>query len=80
MFESYRPESYSDFTMPTAKKAYEDALAAVEKGLGAHRPLIIGGERIDTASRIESVNPCRPGQAIGSVAGREPGTASNWQP
>jgi len=68
MFESYRPESYSDFTMPAAKKAYEEALAVVEKGLGAHRPLVIGGERIDTGSRIESVNPCRPTQAIGSVA------------
>ncbi len=68
MFESYRPESYSDFTMPTPRKAYEEALSVVEKGLGAHRPLIIGGERVDTGTRIESINPCRPDQEIGSVA------------
>jgi len=68
MFESYRPEPYSDFAAPAARQAYEEALAAVEKGLGAHRPLVIGGERIDTAKRIESVNPSQPGQVLGTVA------------
>ncbi|MCJ7725343.1 MAG: L-glutamate gamma-semialdehyde dehydrogenase [Acidimicrobiia bacterium] len=68
MFESYRPEPYTDFTRPAALAAYQDALAAVEQRLGAHRPLIIAGERVDTTKRIESVNPSRPGQVLGTVA------------
>ncbi|MCB2224090.1 MAG: L-glutamate gamma-semialdehyde dehydrogenase [Actinobacteria bacterium] len=68
MFESYRPEPYSDFTDPAARAAYEAAIAGVEAGLGVHRPLVIAGERVDTAGRIESLNPSRPSQVIGTVA------------
>ena len=68
MFESFRPEPYSDFTDPAAAEAYRSAIAAVEAGLGEHRPLIIGGERVDPGGRIESVDPGRPARLIGSVA------------
>ena len=68
MFETFRPEPYSDFTKPVAREAYEEALRTVEKGLGAHRPLVIAGERVDTAKHIESVNPSRPSQVLGTVA------------
>ncbi|MBU1226109.1 MAG: L-glutamate gamma-semialdehyde dehydrogenase [Actinobacteria bacterium] len=68
MFESFRPEPYSDFTQPAARRAYETALVAVEESLGVHRPLNIAGEPVDTAKRIESLNPSRPSQVLGTVA------------
>lgn len=68
MFESYRPEPYSDFTDPAAKAAFEQALAAVEKRFGEHRPLIIGGREVDTDRRIESVDPSLPDRMVGSAA------------
>ncbi len=68
MFESFRPEPYSDFTQPAALGAYREALAAVEKGIGAHRPLIIAGERVDTSGRIESIDPSRPSRVLGTAA------------
>ena len=60
MFETYRPEPYSDFTAPGPRRAYGDALAQVEKELGRHHPLVIGGVEVDTDRRIESVNPAKP--------------------
>ena len=68
MFETYRPEPYSDFTAPGPRGAYSAALAQVEKALGRHHPLVIGGVEIDTAGRIESVNPAKPAHLVGTVA------------
>ncbi len=67
MFEPYRNEPYSDFTRPEARAAYELALAGVRSGLGAHRPMVIGGEPVDAAEGIESRNPCQPAEVVGTV-------------
>jgi len=75
MFESFRPEPYSDFANPAVLQAYEEALAVVEAGLGGHRPLVIAGRRVDTSKRIESVNPSRPAQILGTVAAAGAGEA-----
>ena len=68
MFEPYRPEPYSDFSDPAASSAFELALAGVQERFGLHAPLVIGGESRETGSVIESVNPARPDQIIGTVA------------
>ena len=68
MFEPYYPEAYSDFTVPANRAAFELALAGVEARLGASYGLVIGGERVDTARTIDSVNPARPTQVVGRVA------------
>jgi 1-pyrroline-5-carboxylate dehydrogenase len=72
MFESFRPEPYSDFTQPSAQAAFTEALGSVAGTLGRHHPLIIGGEPIDTPARVESVDPSLPGRAIGTVAAAGP--------
>ncbi|HSM02555.1 MAG TPA: L-glutamate gamma-semialdehyde dehydrogenase [Acidimicrobiia bacterium] len=68
MFEPYRPEPYSDFTDPAKKAAYELALAGVEERLGASYPLTIAGEAIETGDTIESVDPAKPDQVIGTIS------------
>jgi 1-pyrroline-5-carboxylate dehydrogenase len=68
MFEPYRPEPYSDHSDPAIKAAFEAAVAAVESRLGGHQPLVIGGEEVDTKRKIQSVNPSKPAQVVGTVA------------
>ncbi len=68
MFEPYRPEPYSNHSDPAVKAAFEAAVAAVASSLGGHHPLVIGGEAVDTKRRIESVNPSKPAQVVGTVA------------
>ena len=75
MFEPYRPEPYSDFTQTATKSAFELALAGVQERFGAHAPIIIGGESWETGRVIESVNPARPDQRIGTAASAGPSEA-----
>jgi 1-pyrroline-5-carboxylate dehydrogenase len=67
VFEPFRNEPYSDFSHSDNAAAYREALAAVRARLGDHHPLVIGGERVDTADRIESANPCRPAEIVGTT-------------
>jgi len=60
MFEPYRPEPYSDFTVSANRAAYELALAGVSARFGASYPLIINGEAVETGELIESLNPSKP--------------------
>ena len=41
------------------------SLERVGDMLGNEYPLIIGGERVRTAAKIESRNPARPAQVVG---------------
>lgn len=68
MVTTYKHEPFTDFSNETEKQAYLDALAKVERELGAHYPLIVGGERITTEERIISYNPAKKEQIIGSVS------------
>ncbi len=68
MFEPYRTEPYSDFRRPEARAAYELALAGVGAALGGHDPLVIGGEHVDAGEPLESRDPCRPSELVGTVA------------
>ncbi len=67
MFEPYRNEPYSDFTEEGAAAAYRQALDQVGAQLGRHYPMVIGGEPADAEERIESRNPARPDELIGTV-------------
>ena len=75
MFEPFRNEPYSDFSLSENAAAYREALAAVRARLGDHHPLVIGGERVDTADRIESANPCRPAEIVGTTGSATPENA-----
>ena len=75
MFQPFVNEPYSDFTVPANEAAYRVALAGVREQLGAHYPLVIGVESIETKRRIESVNPGRPSEVVGSASGADGGLA-----
>ncbi len=68
MLEPFRNEPLSDFSDPIRAAAYRDALAAVRRRLGGHRPLIIAGKAVDTEKTIVSLNPARPAEVVGTVA------------
>lgn len=57
-----------DFTREDNRLKMIRALAQVRATLGAHYPLIVGGQRIRTDSWKESVNPGMPSEVIGRIA------------
>lgn len=67
MFEPYVNEPYSDFTDPGNADAYREALATV-RGRFTHHPLVIGGEQVTTDRELESVNPAKPTEIVGTVS------------
>jgi 1-pyrroline-5-carboxylate dehydrogenase len=58
-------EPFSNFSAPENKRAMENALGVVAQQLGREYDLVIGGERITTAEKINSINPARPSQIVG---------------
>lgn len=72
MLMPFRNESLSDFSDPEAAAAYRLALARVRRGLGSHKPLIIGGLEVATGDMIVSRNPAKPVEVVGTVAAAGP--------
>ncbi|HEX4006610.1 MAG TPA: L-glutamate gamma-semialdehyde dehydrogenase [Acidobacteriaceae bacterium] len=62
---SFRNEPFTDFSRHENAHAMREALTRVGDLLGHEYPLIIGGERLHTSSKIESRNPARPAQIVG---------------
>ena len=58
-------EPFTDFSVPDNKRAIENALENVSGQLGREYHLVIGGERITTVEKINSINPARPAQVVG---------------
>ncbi|GEL76696.1 L-glutamate gamma-semialdehyde dehydrogenase [Tenuibacillus multivorans] len=68
MVQPYRHEPFTDFSVEENKKEMEEALSQVKQELGQEYPLIIGGERIYTDSKIESANPAKKDEVVGYVS------------
>ena len=66
--EPFKNEPYSDFADDAARAAYELGIAGVRSQFGLHAPAIIGGEAVDSDRVIESVNPAKPDEVIGTAA------------
>ena len=49
------------------RRIFKEALDKVEEDLGRAYPLFIGGEWIETKKRVDSMNPAREGQVVGSI-------------
>ena len=66
-------EPFTDFSHGRHASEMEAALVKVADQLGHEYPLIIGGERVRTAARLESHNPAHPAQVVGihSAAGAD---------
>jgi 1-pyrroline-5-carboxylate dehydrogenase len=61
----FRNEPFTDFRTSENAHAMKAALVRVGDQLGHEYELIIGGERVRTAGKIESHNPARPSQVVG---------------
>jgi len=64
----FRNEPPTDFTREENRRAQQEALAQVRSELGHRYPIIIGGERIQTAETFDSINPAHPEQVVGVLA------------
>ena len=71
----FKNEPFIDFSRHENVHAMKEALTHVGDMLGHEYELIIGGERLRTAGKIESRNPARPAQIVGlhQKAGAEHG-------
>ncbi|HTA41818.1 MAG TPA: L-glutamate gamma-semialdehyde dehydrogenase [Bryobacteraceae bacterium] len=61
----FRNELYTDFTLPENRKRMEEALEKVREQLGREYDILIGGEQVRTAEKLNSTNPARPGEIVG---------------
>jgi len=61
----FRNEPFTDFTKDENAAAMRAALAKVKSELGREYPLVIGGERINTESKLDSINPANRTQVVG---------------
>src|SRR6266567_395718 len=69
----FRNEPSVDFSRPESAREMRAALDRVRGQLGREYDLVIGGHRIRTADKIQSLNPARPSQIVGihQKAGKE---------
>src|SRR6476469_1592998 len=61
----FRNEAFTDFTKAENAQAMRNALEKVGAELGREYPLVIGGERLTTESKVESINPANRTQVVG---------------
>jgi 1-pyrroline-5-carboxylate dehydrogenase len=61
----FRNEPFVDFSKHENAHAMKEALVRVGDMLGHEYELVIGGERVRTANKIESHNPAKPTQIVG---------------
>ena len=68
MVVPYHAEPATDFTKEENKKAFREALEQAKNDFGVERPIIVGGEHIETEDKITSYNPSDKEQVIGHVS------------
>src|SRR6266850_5724030 len=61
----FRNEPFTDFSKEENAQAMRAALAQVKDELGREYPLVIGGERIETEAKLDSINPASRTQVVG---------------
>ena len=61
----FRNEPFTDFTKEENAQAMRAAIERVRGELGREYPLVIGGERITTDSKLDSLNPANRTQLVG---------------
>ena len=65
MTAEFRNEPFTDFTNEQNAQAMREAIEKVKAQLGREYPLVIGGERITTEGKLESINPANRTQVVG---------------
>jgi 1-pyrroline-5-carboxylate dehydrogenase len=65
MHTEFRNEPFTDFSREENAHAMRNAIAKVESELGREYPLVIGGERLKTEGKLESINPAKRTEVVG---------------
>ncbi len=65
MSTEFRNEPFTDFSKEENAAAMRAALDQVKGELGREYPLVIGGERINTDAKLDSINPANRTQVVG---------------
>jgi 1-pyrroline-5-carboxylate dehydrogenase len=65
MATEFRNEPFTDFSKEENAQAMRAALEKVKSELGREYPLVIGGERIKTDAKHDSINPANRTQVVG---------------
>lgn len=68
MITEFRNEPFTDFSKEENRSAFAASLAKVESELGKEYDLVIGGERIKTENKFNSINPSNKEEIIGVVS------------
>ncbi|MEO6989943.1 MAG: L-glutamate gamma-semialdehyde dehydrogenase [Candidatus Baltobacteraceae bacterium] len=63
----FHNETIRSFASQAERASIEAALARATEALGRHYPIVVGAERLETDKRIESRNPARPSDVVGTV-------------
>jgi 1-pyrroline-5-carboxylate dehydrogenase len=61
----FKNEALTDFSKPNNRRAMLRALRKVKGQLGKEHPMVIGGKRVNTRTKLKSTNPADPGQVLG---------------
>src|SRR2546430_565204 len=61
----FRNEPLTDFSKEENAAAMRTAIEKVKSELGREYPLVIGGERIETENKFDSINPANRTQVVG---------------
>lgn len=67
-WQSFRNEPHTDFARAENRARFQEALAKVRRDFGGHYPLVIGGEAVETAHQIVSLNPSAKDEVVGTTA------------
>ncbi|HKQ51661.1 MAG TPA: L-glutamate gamma-semialdehyde dehydrogenase [Pyrinomonadaceae bacterium] len=65
MQTEFRNEPFTDFSKEENAQAMRAAIEKVRGELGREYPLVIGGERIKTEAKLESLNPAKKTEVVG---------------
>src|SRR4030095_5644416 len=65
MSAEFRNEPFTDFSREENAQAMRAAIEKVKSQLGREYPLVIGGQRIATDGKLDSINPANRTQVVG---------------
>ena len=63
--EKFKNEPSIDWSNPENTRRMREAIEKVRNELGREYDLVIGGQRIKTAEKIQSLNPAQPSEVVG---------------
>ncbi|HUL44990.1 MAG TPA: L-glutamate gamma-semialdehyde dehydrogenase [Bacteroidota bacterium] len=61
----FRNESYTDWSKPLHRKKQLQAIAELESNFGKEYPNLVGGQKVESRDKFQSLNPSNPNEVVG---------------